>query len=117
MPSFTVETWEGKLVTAVDELKGPDCGNATGETEMDAKVEKADTEANDLDKLRLSKKKPRTCLNMMKAGSKQPDEDLFIYIEQKQIKKKYISGHKATRRIPRSLQSTRTNNSVFQFSF
>ena len=24
---------EGKLVTAVDELKGPDCGNATEETE------------------------------------------------------------------------------------
>ena len=24
---------EGKLVTAVDELKGPDCGNVTEETE------------------------------------------------------------------------------------
>ena len=32
---------EGKLVTAVNELKGgPDCGNATEESEKDAEVEK-----------------------------------------------------------------------------
>ena len=29
---------EGELVTAVDELRGPDCGNATKETENDAEV-------------------------------------------------------------------------------
>jgi hypothetical protein len=29
-------------VTAVDELKEPDCGNATEETEKDAEVEKSD---------------------------------------------------------------------------
>ena len=34
---------EGKLVTAVNELKGgPDCGNATEESEKDAEVEKTD---------------------------------------------------------------------------
>jgi hypothetical protein len=33
---------EGKVVTAVDELKVPDCGNATEETEKDAEVEKSD---------------------------------------------------------------------------
>ena len=46
---------EGKLVTAVDELKVPDCGNATEETEKDAKVDKSDyidDDTNDLDKLR-----------------------------------------------------------------
>ena len=29
-------------MTAVDELKEPDCGNATEETEKDAEVEKSD---------------------------------------------------------------------------
>ena len=33
---------EGKPVTADDELKCPDCGNATEETEKDAEVEKSD---------------------------------------------------------------------------
>jgi hypothetical protein len=33
---------EGKVATAVDELKEPDCGNATEETEKDAEVEKSD---------------------------------------------------------------------------
>jgi hypothetical protein len=49
---------EGKLVTAVDELKGPDCGNTTEETEKDAEVEKSDyvyEDTNDLDKLRISR--------------------------------------------------------------
>ena len=70
------------IETAVDELKVPDYGNAKEETEKDAEVEKSDyvdEDTNDLDKLRLSKKKPWSCLNMMKAGkagcSKQPDED------------------------------------------
>jgi hypothetical protein len=45
---------EGIVVTAVAELKEPNCGNATKET-------------NDMDKLRLSKNRPRSCLNMMKA--------------------------------------------------
>ena len=52
---------EGKHVTAVDELKGPDCGNATEETEKDAEVEKSDyvdEDTNDLDKRRISKKRP-----------------------------------------------------------
>ena len=52
---------EGKLVINVDELKGRDCGNATEETEKDAKVEKSDyvdEDTNDLDKLRISKKRP-----------------------------------------------------------
>ena len=69
-------------MNAVDEMKGPDCGNATREAEKDAKVEKqdyVDKDTNDLDKLRLSKKKPWSCLNLVKAGktgcSKQPDED------------------------------------------
>ena len=60
----------------------PDYGNAKEETEKDAEAEKSDyvdEDTNDLDKLRLSKKKPWSCLNMMKAGkagcSKQPDED------------------------------------------
>ena len=54
---------EGKVVTAVDELKEPDCGNATEETEKDAKVEKSDyidEDTNDMDKLRLSKNRPRS---------------------------------------------------------
>ena len=53
---------EGKLVIAVDELKGPDCGNATEETEKDAEVEKSDyvnEDTNDLDNLSLSKKRPK----------------------------------------------------------
>ena len=33
---------ESKIVTAVDELKVPNCGNATEETEKDAEVEKSD---------------------------------------------------------------------------
>ena len=33
---------EGKVVTAVDELKKPNCGIATEETEKDAEVEKSD---------------------------------------------------------------------------
>ena len=62
-------------MTAVDELKGTDCGNATEETEKDAKVEKSDyvnDDFNDMDKLRFSKKKPRSCLNMMKACKQSP---------------------------------------------
>jgi S-ribosylhomocysteine lyase LuxS involved in autoinducer biosynthesis len=61
---------EGKVVTAVDELKEPDCGNATEETEKDAEVKSSDyidEDTNDMDKLRLSKNRPRTCLNMMQA--------------------------------------------------
>ena len=57
------------LVQAI--IIGPDCGNATEETEKDVEVEKpdyVDEDTNDMDKLRLSKKKPRRCLNMMKAG-------------------------------------------------
>ena len=56
-------------MSAVDEFK--DCGNATDTTERDAKVEKqdyVDEDTNNMDKLRLSKKKPRRCLNMLKAG-------------------------------------------------
>jgi hypothetical protein len=66
---------EGKLVTAVDELKEPDCGNATEETEKDAEVEKLDyidEDTNDLDKLRLSKNRRRSCLNMMQAEEQSP---------------------------------------------
>ena len=33
---------EGKLVTAVDELKWPDCGNTTKETEKSAEVKRSD---------------------------------------------------------------------------
>jgi hypothetical protein len=54
---------EGKVVTALDELKEPDCGNATEETEKDAEVEKSDyidEDTNDMDKLRLSKNRPRS---------------------------------------------------------
>jgi hypothetical protein len=68
--------------TAVDELKVPDCCSSKEETEKDAEVEKSDyvdEDTNDLDKRRLTKKKPWSCLKMMKAGkagcSKQPDED------------------------------------------
>ena len=56
-------------MSAVDEFK--DCGNATDTTERDAKVEKqdyVDEDTNNMGKLRLSKKKPRRCLNMLKAG-------------------------------------------------
>ena len=66
---------EGKVVTAVDELKEPDCGNATEETEKDAEVEKSDyidEDTNDMDKLRLSKNRPRSCLNMMQAEKQSP---------------------------------------------
>jgi hypothetical protein len=48
---------EGKVVTTVDELKEPDCGNATEETEKDAEVEKSNyinEDTNNMDKLRLS---------------------------------------------------------------
>ena len=38
---MTGDSIEGKLVTDGDELKGPDCGNATEETEKNAKVEKS----------------------------------------------------------------------------
>jgi len=59
---------EGKLVTAVDELKGgPDCGNATEGSEKDAEVEKSDyidEDPNDMDKLRLSKNRPWSCSPM-----------------------------------------------------
>jgi hypothetical protein len=66
---------EGKLVTADDELKGPDCGNATEETEKDAEVEKSDyvdEDTNDLDKLWLSRRDPRSCLNIMNAVKSSP---------------------------------------------
>ena len=64
---------EGKVVTAVDELKEPDCGNATEETEKDAEVEKSDyIDTNNMDKLRLSKNRPRSCLNMMQAEKQSP---------------------------------------------
>ena len=49
-------------MTAVDELKCPDCSNATEETEKDAEVEKSDyvdEDTIDLDKLKLSKKRPK----------------------------------------------------------
>ena len=55
-------------MTAVDELKRPDFGNLTEETGKDVEVEKpdyVDEDTNDMDKLRLSKKKPRSCSNMM----------------------------------------------------
>ena len=75
---------EGKPVTAVDELKCPDCGNATEETEKDAEVEKSDcVDENtiDLDKLKLSKKRPKEVFEhdehwqIITKGSKQPLED------------------------------------------
>jgi hypothetical protein len=62
-------------LTAVNELKGPDCGNVTEETEKDAEVEKSediDEDTKDMDKLRLSKNRPRSCLNMMQAGKQSP---------------------------------------------
>jgi hypothetical protein len=40
--SHCEDSIEGKVVTAVDELKEPDCGNATEETEKDAEVENSD---------------------------------------------------------------------------
>jgi hypothetical protein len=73
--SYCGNSIEGKLVNAVNELKGPDCGNATEETDKDVKVKKSDyvdDDTNGLDKLRLSKKKPKSCLNMMKAGKSSP---------------------------------------------
>ena len=54
---------EGKLVTAVDELKWHDFVNTTKETEKNAKVEKSDyvdEDTNNLEKLSLSKMKPRS---------------------------------------------------------
>jgi hypothetical protein len=45
---------EGKLMTAVDDLKWHDCGNTTKETETNAEVEKSDyvdEDTNNLDKL------------------------------------------------------------------
>jgi hypothetical protein len=66
---------EGKVVTAADELKELDCGNATEENEKDAEVEKSDyidEDTNDMDKLRLSKNRPRSCLNMMQAEKQSP---------------------------------------------
>ena len=62
-------------MTAVDELKEPDCGNATEETEKDAEVEKSeyiDEDTNDMVKLRLSNNIPRSCLNMMQAEKQSP---------------------------------------------
>jgi hypothetical protein len=62
-------------VTAVDKLTEPDCGNATEETEKDAEVEKSDyidEDNNDMDKLRLSKNRTRSCLNMMQAEKQSP---------------------------------------------
>jgi hypothetical protein len=61
--SHNLDSIEGKLVTAVHELKWPDCGNTTKETEKNAEVEKSDyvdEDTNNLDKLRLSKMKPRS---------------------------------------------------------
>jgi hypothetical protein len=69
-----------KLVTAVDELKGPECGNGAEETEKSAEVEKSDCvdeDVNKLEKRMLSKRKLRSCLNMMKY-SNQPDEDATL---------------------------------------
>jgi hypothetical protein len=66
---------KGKIVTAVDELKEPNCGNATEETEKDAEVEKSeyiDKDTNDMDKLRLSKNRPRSCLNIRQAEKQSP---------------------------------------------
>jgi hypothetical protein len=52
---------EGKLVTVVDELKGSDCGNEKEDTERMTSLR-----SHDLNKLRMSNKKTRSCLNMMK---------------------------------------------------
>jgi hypothetical protein len=60
----------GSIETAVDALKGPDCGNATKETEKDAKVENAeyvDKDTNDLEHDGSGQ--------IITRGSKQPDED------------------------------------------
>ena len=62
-------------MTAIDELKRPDCGNTTEKTDKNAEVEKSeyvDEDTNNLDKLRLFKIKPRSCLNMMKPGKQLP---------------------------------------------
>jgi hypothetical protein len=68
---------EGKVVTAVEELKEPDCGNATEETEKElrSQVEKSDyidEDTNNMDKRRLSKNITRCCLNMMQAEKQSP---------------------------------------------
>jgi hypothetical protein len=66
---------EGKVATFVDELKEPDCGNATEETEKDAEVEKSDyidEDTNDMDKLKLSKNRTMSCWNMMQAEKQSP---------------------------------------------
>jgi hypothetical protein len=50
-------------MTAVDELKWPDFGNTTKESEKNFKLEKSDDvdeDTNNLNKLRLSKMKPRS---------------------------------------------------------
>ena len=65
-----------KLATSVVELKGHEFGNGAEETEKDAEVEKSDCvdeDANNLDKLILSKSKLRSCVNMMKAGEQSPN--------------------------------------------
>ena len=54
IPSLIVET-PLRALTAVDELKGPDCSNATERTEEYAeKSDYVDEDTNDMDKLRLS---------------------------------------------------------------
>ena len=61
-------------MTAVHKLEEHDCGNATDETEKDAEVEKSDyvdDNTNNIDTMR-SKKKPGSCLNMMKADKQSP---------------------------------------------
>ena len=64
-------------MTAVDELKGHDCGNATKKTEKDTEVENSDyfdkdtIESNDMDKPVVVKEQPRSCFNMM-AGKQLP---------------------------------------------
>jgi hypothetical protein len=68
-------------VIAVDELKGPDCGNATEETEKVEKSDYVDEDTNDLAKLRISKKRPKELFEhdkrwqIITKGSKQPAED------------------------------------------
>jgi hypothetical protein len=49
--SHCEDSIEGKVVTADDELKEPDCSNATEETE---KSDYIDEDMNDMDKLGLS---------------------------------------------------------------
>ena len=65
-------------MTALDELKGHDCGNATKKTEKDTKVENSDNfdedtiESNNMDKAVVVKEQARSCFNMMKAGKQLP---------------------------------------------